>query len=929
MPVSPFSSLSFKTRIQLVVLALLLVGIWGLAARVSVVMQDDLETVLAEQMSATVHYVAADLDSKFQMRIDALQEIAASIPPGHLARPAKLQQHLEHLVALKSLFPTGVTVANKDGIIVADFPRVEGRMGGNIGDRPYFRDAITHGRSIIGSPTLSRFLKQPFVAMVVPLRDASGVVNGVLIGPSYLSDRNLFGTLERTKLGSSGYFIVMSPKDNLIVSATDTKRIMTAMPAKGVNPLLDRRIATGYEGAGITVSSQGIETLSVSHRMETTGWMVVAAVPTEEVYAPITTLNRQIYLAALLLSVVVMLILRYFLARQLIPLVEAGAAMRRMTAGEEAFAPIPTERDDEIGQLVDNFNRLVEERQRSEEALRESETRYQDLTSMSSDWLWQQDAQFRFSEMSYGLSDTRLDPAKTLGKTRWELPILGVSEAQWQAHRQLLERHEPFKDFVYRIETEPGHLRWFSITGNPVFDPQGGFLGYRGVGTDITERKAAEQQIEYLAYRDTLTGLPNRLLLNDRFEQAKAYADRSRTKVALLFLDLDNFKTINDSLGHAVGDHLLKEVALRLGEGIRDTDTVSRQGGDEFLIVLSDLADTDTIAPILDKLMQRLRETFWIDGHELSTSISVGITLYPDDGNDFESLLKKADMAMYRAKDSGRNTYRFFDEQMNVEAVEHLAMRNGLRRALERDEFVLHYQPQIDLDSGRVVGAEALIRWRHPDLGMIPPGRFIPIAEDSGLIVPIGEWVMREACRQGTAWKQAGLPQMLIAVNLSSVQFKRGDVVQTVISALEASGFNPALLELELTESILIGNTENVLATMQRLKLLGVKLSIDDFGTGYSSLSYLKRFDVDKLKIDQSFIRDLSTDADDAAIVRAIIQMAQSLNLKTLAEGVEDAQMLEQLRIFRCDEVQGYHFARPMPAEELARFIERSNTDRR
>jgi len=917
--------MSFKTRILLVVLALLIAAIWGLAARVALVLQDDLETVLAEQMSSTASYVAADLDSKFQMRIDTLNEVAAAVPPGILGNPAQLQQYLERHGVPSALFPTGITIVDRLGIIVADYPRVKERAGGNISDTAYFRDAVGTGRYTIGSPTVSRFLKRPFVAIAVPLRDISGAVAGVLVGPTYLSDRNLFGQLEQTKLGTGGYFIVVSAKDKLVVSATDQRRILTSMPARGANPMLDRRIDEGFEGQGITVSPLGIETLSVSRRMRTTDWMVIAAIPTEEVYAPIVTLKHQIYLAALLLSIAAMLILRFILGRQLVPLVEAGAAMRRMTAGEEAFAPIPRRRDDEIGQLVDDFNRLVAERQRSERALRASEQRYQDLTSMSSDWLWEQDAQFRFSEMSYGLSITRLNPDKTLGKTRWELPILGVSEGQWQRHREVLERHEPFKDFVYQIETAPGHVRWFSITGNPMFGSAGEFLGYRGVGKDITERKVAEKQIEFLAYRDILTGLPNRLLLNDRFEQAKAYADRSRTKVALLFLDLDNFKTINDSLGHGIGDHLLKEIAMRLGESIRDTDTVSRQGGDEFLIVLSDLNDADAVGPILDKLLIRLRETFWIDGNELSTSISVGITLYPDDGKDFDTLLKKADMAMYRAKDSGRNTYRFFDEHMNVEAVENLAMRNGLRKALDRDEFVLYYQPQIDLNSGRVIGVEALIRWRHPELGLIAPGRFIPIAEDSGLIVPIGEWVVGEACRQGVRWKEAGLPEMLVAVNLSAVQFKRGDVVQAVIGALEESGFNPAMLELELTESILIGNTDPVLATVKRLKLLGVKLSIDDFGTGYSSLSYLKRFDVDKLKIDQSFIRDLSSDPEDAAIVRAIIQMAQSLNLRTIAEGVEDVAMLDHLRIFRCDEVQGYHFARPMPAEEIVGFLERSN----
>ncbi len=438
---------------------------------------------------------------------------------------------------------------------------------------------------------------------------------------------------------------------------------------------------------------------------------------------------------------------------------------------------------------------------------------------------------------------------------------------------------------------------------------------------DISERKVAERKIEFLAYHDSLTGLPNRLLLQDRFEHAMAYAARAGTRLALLFLDLDNFKNINDSLGHAIGDALLREVASRLAECVRETDTISRQGGDEFLVILPDLPDADAAAPVLAKIMDRLQEPFHADGNELSTSVSMGVAIFPEDGGDFESLLKKADMAMYRAKGAGRNAYRFFDETMNVEAVEHLTMRNGLRRALERNEFVLHYQPQIELAGGTVIGAEALIRWHHPELGLVAPGRFIPVAEESGLIVPIGAWVLQEACRQAMDWRRAGLPELAIAVNLSAVQFKRADVEQTVIDALQASGLDPAFLELELTESILIQDVDNVLAAVKRLKLLGVKLSIDDFGTGYSSLSYLKRFAIDRLKIDQSFVRDLAKDEDDAAIVRAIIQMARSLNLKTVAEGVEDIDILRRLRLLHCDEAQGYYIARPMPADAFAAYL--------
>lgn len=439
--------------------------------------------------------------------------------------------------------------------------------------------------------------------------------------------------------------------------------------------------------------------------------------------------------------------------------------------------------------------------------------------------------------------------------------------------------------------------------------------------SDISERKVAQKQIEFLAYHDALTGLPNRLLAKDHLEQAILAAERENTKVALLFIDLDKFKTINDSLGHVIGDGLLKGVTTRLRECLRDIDTLSRQGGDEFLIVLNNMRDTESVTVVAEKILGRMAEPFEIDHHELSVSLSIGIAVYPDDGKDFDTLLKHSDTAMYQAKDAGRNTHRFHTAQMNIDAIEHLRMRNGLRRALEQGEFVLHYQPQISLATGAVFGAEALIRWKHPELGMVPPGRFISVAEDSGLIVPIGEWVLREACRQTMAWRKAGLPELLIAVNLSAVQFKRGDVLKSVIQALAESGLEPALLELELTESILIKDTEKVLATVRQLKSLGVKLSIDDFGTGYSSLSYLKRFDVDKLKIDHSFVRDMANDPDDATIVRTIIQMAKSLNLSTIAEGVEDERQLALLRLQHCDEVQGYHFARPMPADEFASFI--------
>ncbi len=517
------------------------------------------------------------------------------------------------------------------------------------------------------------------------------------------------------------------------------------------------------------------------------------------------------------------------------------------------------------------------------------------------------------AERLFGWSEAEL-----LGKTLPSVPMDKIKESE--AFRLRILNGESILQYETQRKKRDGTLFDLSNTSTPLRHHSGEIDGFLTIALDITARKASEIQIEFLAYRDVLTGLPNRLLLIDRFHQAVAHADREGCQVALLFLDLDSFKTINDSLGHAVGDAMLLSVAERLAQCVRGGDTISRQGGDEFMIVLSDLRDREAIKPVLRMINERLHAVFDIEGHKLTTVASIGVSIYPLDGKDFETLLKKADTAMYRAKGGSNEHYRFFDEQMNTEAVEHLRMKNGMRQAIERHEFSLFYQPQIDLVTGAVVGVESLIRWNDPEHGMISPGKFIPVTESSELIVPIGEWVIHEACRQAVAWRKSGLPPLVMAVNISAVQFRRGDVEKTVIHALKASGLEPRFLELELTESVLIHDTELVLSTVQRLKRLGVTLSIDDFGTGYSSLSYLKRFDVDKLKIDQSFIRDLSTNTDDMAIVRAIIQMAKSLNLKTIAEGVETEDLVTPLQMFGCDEAQGYHFAQPMTASAFAEF---------
>ncbi len=434
---------------------------------------------------------------------------------------------------------------------------------------------------------------------------------------------------------------------------------------------------------------------------------------------------------------------------------------------------------------------------------------------------------------------------------------------------------------------------------------------------------ATQQRMELMATHDALTALPNRILARDRFEQAAAAARRGDHSVAMLYLDLDNFKNVNDTLGHSSGDTLLKLVSDRLSGLLRTADTVARLGGDEFLLLVPEISDVAAVAEIANKVVTGLMAPFDVIGMEIFAGCSLGITLFPADGSDFDSLLKKADIAMYRAKESGRNAFRFWDGEMNASVVEHVELLAALRTALAHKDFTLSYQPQFDLRTGRLIGAEALIRWNHAQMGNISPVRFIPLAERSGLIIPIGDWVLQEACAQAQRWRAAGWTDLTISVNVSPVQFKRGSVETSVAQALAASGLPSTNLELELTESLLIQDSLTLAESLASLRRMGVRFAIDDFGTGYSNLAYLKRFEVERLKIDQTFVRRLTDDLQDQAIVRAIVQMASSLNLFTVAEGVEDGATLALLGDLGCQQGQGFHWSPAVPAAEFEVFLKR------
>ncbi|HVY05201.1 MAG TPA: EAL domain-containing protein [Burkholderiales bacterium] len=570
---------------------------------------------------------------------------------------------------------------------------------------------------------------------------------------------------------------------------------------------------------------------------------------------------------------------------------------------------------------LDNMQREAE-REASKRALHESEEKFRQLAANAPEIFWTaspQDNRITYVSPAYEKIFGRSASALMEDTGEW-VAAIHPEDRQDAATAVRLSRTRTF-DQDYRIVRPDGEVRWLHTQSFPVIDEHGRLTLITGISEDVTSRKLDEQRLQHLAHYDSLTELPNRALFLDRLQQSVLHARRERRAAAVVFVDVDHFKRINDTLGHAAGDALLRQVARRLESAVRAGDTVGRLGGDEFALILCNLANAQDAGLVAQKLMGAMRQPFNVEGSELFVSASAGVTLFPDDSEDPDTLMKNADIAMYRSKELGRDSCQFFKSEMNAKAVERLSMETHLRRALERGEFTLHYQPKVNIASGEIVGLEALLRW-HPESGMVSPARFIPILEDNGLILPVGEWVLAEVCRQLNAWKaDRTIPVVPVAVNLSGRQLQQKDVVGILTRIISRGDLNPGLIEFEITESMLMRNAEQAGDILRELQQFGVCLSMDDFGTGYSSLGNLKSFPLDTLKIDRSFVRDIVTDPDDAMITRAIISMAHSLRMKVVAEGVENAAQLALLARAGCDEIQGFHFSRPLPADACAELV--------
>jgi len=1195
---------SLKARIALFVSTLFVLAIWGMAFRSADKLRQDEERFLLAQQTATTGVIADGIDAALRLRMGSLHALAAAIRPEWMADRARLHDFLGEHRAIYTLFERGLCIIGKDGTCLLDRPAAEDRAGTYFGGEEFFRDVMGGAKVAIGKPRTVR--QQPVVVIAVPIADRQGGIAGVLAGTLDIADNDVFHAVHHVAADSAVGILVVSPRDGLFVAASDRARTLQPVPPPGRNPLHDRSML-GFEGAGVTVSSKGVEELAAVKKVPSASWFVVTILPTERAYAPIRKMVRGLYLDAAILSLAAAALVWLFVRRQLATLDRAVKALEDMTGGRAPFHPLPVAGSTEITQLLEAFNSLQERIVQQQLALGFSETRFRQMFENSS-WVTYliDPATMRITDANqaaaafWGYSvaelrgmpicDINTSPAAEIAACHtqtlqqgpmhreWHhrlkngelrdvvtyvspLPgadppllyviafdiserkqreeqdtvrnrifellarggdldaILGLivryveqthsaplcsillvdadgerlqtaaagslpeffvaacnglpvgegigscgtaayrgervvvadiaSHPFWAGYRELAARaelaacwSEPIRDSagailgtlaVYRrtpgapdaseldllqqaanlaaiaierkrseaelhlassvfqasdeaivvtdaenhvIAVNPAFTRvtgyslddvrgrnpkllaaghtpkaeyramWHSLattgqwqgeiwnrrkdgeeyaewlTINTLRNAQGEVYRHIGMFADITEKKRTAELVWRQANYDSLTGLPNRNLFYDRLHQDIRKLHRTKLLLALLFIDLDRFKEVNDAYGHDAGDLLLKETAARIAACVRDSDTVSRLSGDEFTVVLPGLADISRVEQVAKDIVETLAQPFHLGQNIAYVSASVGIALYPTDAEDAEALLKSADQAMYAAKEHGRNGFSYFTDSMQSGAQVRRQLAASLRNAMAQDEFEIFFQPIVDMRSGRVVKAEALLRWHHPEHGLILPAAFIPLAEEIGLIGEIGDWVFRESARIAKAWSNELSPSALvcpiqISVNKSPRQFRGERGASGWLGYLDKIGLPSNLMAIEITEGLLLDDNADVTRRLDEFRDAGIQVALDDFGTGYSAMSYLNKFRVDYVKIDQSFVQGVSTDGSDRAIVEAIVAMAHKLGLKVIAEGVETEAQRDFLLSIACDYAQGFLFAKPMPQIEF------------
>jgi diguanylate cyclase (GGDEF)-like protein/PAS domain S-box-containing protein len=883
--------------------------------------REQLMNVLIDDQNTLVERIADNLDQKLLALQRALALSAIEITEADIASSDAAQRYLDTNTGLYAAVDRSTFLFTAEGIALAERPYRANRRGEDASERAYIRDTIRTQQSVISEPFVTNVGDWNMVLVVTtPVFAKDGRMAGILSGSLGLTRPGMLGNIAKTVIGETGYLYIVTASGKLIMHPDRARLSQRAFPPL-VNPLFERAIA-GYEGTEEAVDSNGRKALVSYRRVPSSNWIVAAVYPKDEAFVAVHDLVWR-FVTFLMMACVLVVAAVWALTRYLMrPLVSLTHHLTTYSAAEARIAPLTGDTGSgEIRALRNAFNRLTSRLHEREDVLIETMHKYQLITENSTDLITNhaRDGTMTFAS-PVSASILGIPHGDLIGHSLCEFVHPDDFDIVRTAVAEVIQR-DALPTIIYRARHVDHHYVWLETTLRLMKSTAGEETQkILGISRDISDRRRMEERLHDLVRTDHLTMLPNRFLLGERFANALAQARREDSLLAMLMIDIDRFKTINDTLGHGMGDALLKLVGSALKSCIRDCDTLARWGGDEFVLLLPGLRDSSVALEVAERCLAALKQPFSVNGQILHISGSVGISLSPDSSAGSDMLLENADTAMYKAKGRGGDCVIMYSSDMSAGARGRLLMENALFHAIERNELLLHYQPLIAAKTGQLAGVEALLRWQHPEHGLVPPGEFIPIAEETGLIDTIGEWVLRTACAQMNDWYSRGLPRIPVSVNLSSRQLRQESLASTITKVLADTNFDPRDLELELTESFLMDDVARSKSILAELKSLGVTIALDDFGTGYSSLSHLTGFPLDTLKIDRAFVSELMTSNANASIVRATIGLAKGLSLKTVAEGVETRSQADFLSKLGCDALQGFLFAPPMAPEAFLAF---------
>lgn len=932
--------LDLKARIAIFSVTLFISAIWLLALHLDKEVRSNFVEVLAVQQFHSAEHIAGSLDAAVKLRINALNDAATLINPDWMANPARLHAFLAARIPIARFFSAGLFIISREGIGLADLPNLVGREGASFVEMDIFRETLATGKPVVGKPILGRFSHQPIINIAVPVMNSRNEVIGVLVGGNQITGGSLLSEIVPDRLHLNGDLHVMSPKDGMFVTSTDPVRIMQPDPAVGVNLVYDR-YRQGYEGSEVGIDSSGVENLSSAKRVPNTSWLVIATLPTSVAFEAIDSTRREIYKDAVFASVVIALLLWLFLYRQLRPLSHSAQTIDAMADGREPLHPLPLEGSKEIRRLLGSFNKLQKHIGDQAHDLQE---RSEQMRLAASVFEGTSEAILITSPdgciVSVNRSFCRMtgyDEIELIGKTPRLLHSGRQDRAFYQEMWSTLFKTNQWHGEIWN-RRKNGEIYPERLSISVLHDEAGKVLRYIAITADITKQKNAEELIWRQANYDFLSNLPNRRMLNELMGQTMQKSRRDGLSFVVMHINLDHFKEVNDTLGHGFGDEIIIEAGKRISACAQTgSDTVAHLCADDFIVMLDAFSDSSPrVEELASEILRTIARPFHLGSETVHITASIGIACYPTDAEDVVGLLKNVNQAKHAAKTDGRNRYCNFTASMELAAQTRLQLANDMRGALAADQFEVYYQPIVDLDTGKIIKAEALLRWNHPERGMVSPVQFIPIAEEIGLINEIGDWVFKEAAQLAKRWNrrselsvndinarttaideafQACLYQ--VTVNKSPRQFFTGNTDKTWIDYLDKNNINCNCIAIEITEGLLLDQHPEVMDKLNAFREAGIQIALDDFGTGYSAMSYLKKFDIDYLKIDRSFVHEIVTDRSDRAIVEAIIVMAHKLGMKVVAEGIETIEQRDMLIEAGCDHGQGYFFAQPMTGAQF------------